>query len=53
MTLPSDHGEAVVARKVRCSWQRCDGLLPGIDQVGVDLVLGWEGSEAQNAVLGL
>jgi hypothetical protein len=30
-----------------------DGLLAGVDQVGVDLVLGRERADAQHAVLGL
>jgi hypothetical protein len=49
----ADHREAVVAAENRGAWQCGDRLLAGVDQVGVDLVLGRKRADAQHAVLAL
>src|SRR5690606_39786310 len=49
----ADHGEAVVAAEIAGAGAGGDGLFAGIDQVGVDLVFGREGADAEQAVLAL
>src|SRR3546814_2678504 len=49
----ADHGEGVVAAEIAGPLARSDGLLAGVDQVGVDLVLGRERADAEQAVLRL
>src|SRR5690606_16902196 len=49
----ADHGEGVVAAEIAGPCTRGDGLLAGVDQVGVDLVLGRERADAEQAVLRL
>ena len=49
----ADHAEAVRAREDARAGQRRHRLLAGVDHVGVDLVLGREGADAQQAVLAL
>ena len=49
----ADHREAVVRAEDRRAGDRRDGLLAGVDQVGVDLVLGRERADAEHAVLAL
>jgi hypothetical protein len=45
--------KAVVAAEEAAAGQRGDGLLAGVDQVGIDLVLGRERPDAEHAVLAL
>ena len=49
----TDHGETLVAAEDGRALDGGDGLLAGIDQVGVHLVLVGEGADAQHAVLAL
>jgi hypothetical protein len=49
----ADHGKAVVAAKDAAALDGGHRLLAGVDQVGVDFVLGGERADAQHAVLGL
>ncbi len=47
------HREGVRAAEVGGAGQLGDGLLAGVDEVGVHLVLGWIRSDAQHPVLGV
>jgi len=47
----ADHGKRVGAVEIRAAGRLCHGLLAGIDQVRVDLELGWIGTDAEQAVL--
>src|SRR6202012_707888 len=49
----ADHGEAVGAREEAGARQAVYGLLAGVDQVRIDLVIIGEGPYAQHAVLAL
>src|SRR5262249_46294747 len=49
----ADHREALVAAEDARALDGRDGLLAGVDQVSVDLVLGREWADAQHAVLAL
>src|SRR5690606_1005985 len=49
----ADHGEAVGAAEIGALGDLGDGLLAGVDQVGVFFTLIGEGAHAQHAVLGL
>ena len=49
----ADHRERVVRAEDRRARQRRHGLLAGVDEVGVDLVLGRERTDAEHAVLAL
>ena len=48
-----DHRKALGAVEIGRVGQRRDGLLAGIDQIGVNLILCWEGANAQHPVFGL
>ena len=49
----ADHAEARRRVEVRGTRQHRDGLLAGVDEVGVDLVFGRVRADAEDAVLGL
>ena len=49
----ANHGERIGAREKGRAGHRRDGLLAGVDQVGIDFVLGRERADAEQAVLGL
>src|SRR5690606_15871852 len=49
----ADHGEGVGGREERRTDPGGDGLLAGVDKVGVDLGVGGEGADAEQAVLRL
>ena len=49
----ANHREGIGAREKGRAGHRRDGLFAGIDQVGVDVLLGRERADAEQAVLGL
>jgi len=49
----ADHCERIVAAEITGAGARGHGLLAGVDQVGVDFVLGRERADAEQAVLRL
>src|SRR3546814_12835739 len=49
----ADHGEGVVAAEIASPLARSDGLLAGVDQVGVELVLGRVRADPEQAVFRL
>ncbi len=49
----ADHREAVAARKIGRRVELADGLLAGVDQVGIDLVGIRKRPDPEHAILGL
>ena len=49
----ADHGEGVGAGKEARAGDGGDGLLAGVDEIGINVILGGKRSETENAVLGL
>jgi len=49
----ADHAEGLDGVEDRGARKKSDGLLAGIDDVGVDLLLGGQGAHAEDTVLGL